>query len=67
MSLNAKVVDLMYNGKWMWPKTLTDAFDELLLIDTPELCQNKANKVIWRTNAGRHKDFSVSTVWNDMR
>nr|GEV20820.1 hypothetical protein [Tanacetum cinerariifolium] len=66
ISLNTKV-DIVENGRWKCPLVLTDEFDGLRAIDPPILNCDRTDKVLWRTNAGRHTNFSVSTIWNNIR
>nr|GFC94616.1 RNA-directed DNA polymerase, eukaryota, reverse transcriptase zinc-binding domain protein [Tanacetum cinerariifolium] len=42
-------------------------FDGLNAIKPPCLTEGKKDKVFWRTSSGRLTDFSVNTVWNDLR
>ncbi|GKC48645.1 RNA-directed DNA polymerase, eukaryota, reverse transcriptase zinc-binding domain protein [Tanacetum coccineum] len=52
---------------WKWPSVLSEEFDGINSIEPPLLIEGKKDKVLWRTKLGRYKDFSVSTVWNDIR
>ncbi|GKC63233.1 hypothetical protein Tco_1095831, partial [Tanacetum coccineum] len=65
--VNSKIADVIDMGRWIWPKTSTDMFDGLLKIDPPSLDSGKANKVMWKNNAGKNVDFAVSNVWHDIR
>ncbi|GJZ25328.1 RNA-directed DNA polymerase, eukaryota, reverse transcriptase zinc-binding domain protein [Tanacetum coccineum] len=67
LSLNCNVAEIIKDGMWDWPAILTDKYDGLLVIPPPCLISGKADKVVWRNNMGRHNDFSVSEVWNDIR
>ncbi|GJU79607.1 sucrose synthase [Tanacetum coccineum] len=52
---------------WDSPADLVCKFDALSVITPPCLIEGKADKVVWRNNMGRHKEFSASAVWNDIR
>ncbi|GKD20206.1 ty3-gypsy retrotransposon protein [Tanacetum coccineum] len=67
LSMDYKVADVIKNGMWECPSVLACKFDGLSAIQTPCLIEGKRDKVIWQNNMGRHKDFSVSEVWNDIR
>ncbi|GKD29332.1 hypothetical protein Tco_1240110 [Tanacetum coccineum] len=67
LSLGCKVADVIKNGMWDWPADLVCKFEALSVITPPCLIEGKADKVVWRNNMGRHKEFSVSAVWNDTR
>nr|GEX46926.1 hypothetical protein [Tanacetum cinerariifolium] len=67
LSLKAKVADVIDSGKCKWPKALCNEFDGLLCIDPPIICEDKSDKIMWRTNSGRHINFSVFSVWYDFR
>ncbi|GJU35720.1 RNA-directed DNA polymerase, eukaryota, reverse transcriptase zinc-binding domain protein, partial [Tanacetum coccineum] len=67
LSLDCNVANVIENGKWKWPSVLSEEFDGLNAIEPPLLIEGKKDKVFWRTKLGRYKDFSVSTVWNDIR
>ncbi|GKB44569.1 hypothetical protein Tco_0889511 [Tanacetum coccineum] len=67
LSMNSKIADVIDMGRWIWPKTLTDMFDGLLEIDPPSFDNGKANKVMWKKNAGKNVDFAISKVWHDIR
>ncbi|GJW95483.1 hypothetical protein Tco_0175155 [Tanacetum coccineum] len=63
----AKVDDVIECGKWKCLKTLCDEFDGLLCIDPPIICEDKSDKIMWRSNSGRHMNFKVSSMWYDLR
>ena len=44
-SMDSKVADVINNGDWSWPKTLTNEFDGLLQFDPPNILDDKADKV----------------------
>ncbi|GKE61037.1 hypothetical protein Tco_1511404 [Tanacetum coccineum] len=67
LTLNAKVSEVIVNGSWIWPDCLTSEFDGLFAIDPPIITCDKLDKVLWKTNYGMHMDFSVSTVYDDLR
>ncbi|GJT95515.1 sucrose synthase [Tanacetum coccineum] len=50
-----------------WRAHLVCKFDALFVITPPCLIEGKADKVVWRNNMGRHKEFYVSAIWNDIR
>ncbi|GKF10388.1 RNA-directed DNA polymerase, eukaryota, reverse transcriptase zinc-binding domain protein, partial [Tanacetum coccineum] len=52
---------------WDSPADLVCKFDALSVITPPCLIEGKADKVVWRNNMGRHKEFSAFSVWNDIR
>ncbi|GJW36359.1 RNA-directed DNA polymerase, eukaryota, reverse transcriptase zinc-binding domain protein [Tanacetum coccineum] len=58
LSLKTNVADVVDNGRWIWPKSLSDEFDGLTAIDPPTLINGKNDKILWKINSGRHKDFS---------
>ncbi|GJU09165.1 ABC transporter G family member 32 [Tanacetum coccineum] len=66
-SLDCKVADVIKNGMWDWRAHLVCKFDALFIITPPCLIEGKADKVVWRNNMGRHKEFYVSAIWNDIR
>ncbi|GJR76865.1 sucrose synthase, partial [Tanacetum coccineum] len=66
-SLDCKVADVIKNGMWDWRAHLVCKFDALFVITPPCLIEGKADKVVWRNNMGRHKEFYVSAIWNDIR
>ncbi|PWA46722.1 RNA-directed DNA polymerase, eukaryota, Reverse transcriptase zinc-binding domain protein [Artemisia annua] len=65
--MESKVADVIDNGDWAWPKVLSDEFDGLLQFDPPHIQHDKHDIVKWKTKTGRLKEFSVTTVWNDIR
>ncbi|GJX63483.1 sucrose synthase [Tanacetum coccineum] len=67
LSLDCKVADVIKNGMWDSPADLVCKFDALSVITPPCLIEGKADKVVWRNNMGRHKEFSAFAVWNDIR
>ncbi|GJU47765.1 putative reverse transcriptase domain-containing protein [Tanacetum coccineum] len=67
LSLKTKIGDVIDRGKWNWPKVLCDEFDGLLFINPPILSEDRIDKITWRTNFGKHKNFNVSTVWYALR
>nr|GEV95019.1 hypothetical protein [Tanacetum cinerariifolium] len=67
LSLKTKVVDVIDRGKWKWPKVSCDEFDGLLCINPFVLFEYRIDKIMWRTNSGRHKNFNVSPVWYALR
>ncbi|GKD25642.1 RNA-directed DNA polymerase, eukaryota, reverse transcriptase zinc-binding domain protein [Tanacetum coccineum] len=67
LPLSCKVADLINNGAWVWPEVLTNSFDALSIIPPPMLVQGKPDVVKWKSKNGGLYDFSVSTVWDDIR
>ncbi|GJS75796.1 putative reverse transcriptase domain-containing protein [Tanacetum coccineum] len=67
LSLDCKVANVIENGVWKWRRGLSMESDCLNAIEPPCLTEGKKDKVFWKTVSGRHKDFSVNTVWNDLR
>ncbi|GJU33654.1 hypothetical protein Tco_1182008 [Tanacetum coccineum] len=61
------VADILKNGEWEWPSHLACKFDGLSAIHPPCLVEGKPDKVVWRNYLGKHKYFSVSDVWNDIK
>ncbi|GKD80693.1 RNA-directed DNA polymerase, eukaryota, reverse transcriptase zinc-binding domain protein, partial [Tanacetum coccineum] len=64
---NSVFADVIKNGMWDWLADLVCKFDALSVTTPPCLIEGKADKVVWRNNMGRHKEFYVSAVWNDTR
>ncbi|GKB04431.1 RNA-directed DNA polymerase, eukaryota, reverse transcriptase zinc-binding domain protein [Tanacetum coccineum] len=67
LSLDCKVANVIVDGMWKWPYSLTMEFDGLNMIEPPCLSEVKKDKVLWRTLSRRLKDLSVNTVWHDLR
>nr|GEV39202.1 hypothetical protein [Tanacetum cinerariifolium] len=67
LSLDCKVADVIKNEMWDMPAALMCKFDALSVITPLYLIEGKADKVVWRNNMGRHKEFSASAIWNDIR
>ncbi|GKD81897.1 RNA-directed DNA polymerase, eukaryota, reverse transcriptase zinc-binding domain protein [Tanacetum coccineum] len=67
LSIDCKVADVIKNGMWEWPANIASKFDGLTVIFPPCLLEGKLDKVQWKNNKGRQKDFSVSEAWNDIR
>nr|GEU71745.1 hypothetical protein [Tanacetum cinerariifolium] len=67
LSLDCKVANVIDNGVWKWPRDLSMEFDGLNAIEPPCLTEGKKDKVFWKTGTGRLSDFSVNTIWNDLR
>ncbi|GKF28998.1 putative RNA-directed DNA polymerase, partial [Tanacetum coccineum] len=67
IAMKCKVADVIKNGEWDWPLELSSVFDALLIISPPCIIDGKKDKVVWKSNKGRHYDFSVSRVWEDIR
>ncbi|GKG62604.1 hypothetical protein Tco_0634377, partial [Tanacetum coccineum] len=61
-----KDADVVVNGNWAWPNSLTNEFNGLAIIDPPSITYGKPDKVLWKTDAGKHVIFSVSSVFDDL-
>nr|GEW84566.1 hypothetical protein [Tanacetum cinerariifolium] len=66
LSLNCKVIEIIKDEMWDWPAMLTNKYDGLSVIPPPCFIMGKYDKVGWRNNMGRHKEFFVLEVWNDI-
>nr|GEU82219.1 hypothetical protein [Tanacetum cinerariifolium] len=67
LSLGCKVADVIRNGSWEWPSSISNSFDVLSVIPPPVLVHDKFDVVRWKSRNGNLCDFSVSTVWDDIR
>nr|GFA60769.1 hypothetical protein [Tanacetum cinerariifolium] len=67
LSLGCKVADVIRNGAWEWPGSISNSFDALSVIPPPVLVHDKFDVVRWKSRNGNLCDFSVSTVWDDIR
>ncbi|GJX75384.1 RNA-directed DNA polymerase, eukaryota, reverse transcriptase zinc-binding domain protein [Tanacetum coccineum] len=61
------VADIIKNGEWDWPIELSQMFDALAIIPPPGLVDGMSDKIFWKSNKGRLLNFSVSSVWDDIR
>ncbi|GJY50957.1 RNA-directed DNA polymerase, eukaryota, reverse transcriptase zinc-binding domain protein [Tanacetum coccineum] len=64
---NAKVADLIYNGRWKWPLEWTNDYPDLLLIPIPSLNAQTNDKVLWVDANNKEVPFSTKVAWLSMR
>nr|GEZ41484.1 hypothetical protein [Tanacetum cinerariifolium] len=67
LSLNVMVADVIQKGIWNWPVNISNCFDALNVISPPCLTDGKPDKVVWISSKGQSLNFSVSSVWNDIK
>nr|GEU87602.1 hypothetical protein [Tanacetum cinerariifolium] len=67
LSLGCNVADVIRNGAWVWPCSISNSFDALSVIPPPVLLHDKSDVVRWKSLKGKLCDFSVATVWDDIR
>nr|GFB24883.1 hypothetical protein [Tanacetum cinerariifolium] len=67
LSLGCKVADVIRNGAWEWPGSISNSFDVLSVIPPPVLVHDKFDVVRWKSRNGNLCNFSISTVWDDIR
>ncbi|GJV51597.1 RNA-directed DNA polymerase, eukaryota, reverse transcriptase zinc-binding domain protein [Tanacetum coccineum] len=57
VSFGIKVVKMMHNGKWLWPRDYIGKFYELKHIPASMITDNR-DKEVWKTNNGNCPDFT---------
>ncbi|GJV03160.1 RNA-directed DNA polymerase, eukaryota, reverse transcriptase zinc-binding domain protein [Tanacetum coccineum] len=62
----AKVADIVYNGKWKIPNTWLSKYHVLQNMPAPKLKQRCNDTFSWVENDGRRCRFSVKNTWNIM-
>ncbi|GJV03161.1 RNA-directed DNA polymerase, eukaryota, reverse transcriptase zinc-binding domain protein, partial [Tanacetum coccineum] len=62
----AKVADIVYNGKWKIPNTWLSKYHVLQNMHAPKLKQRCNDTFSWVENDGRRCRFSVKNTWNIM-
>nr|GEU79886.1 RNA-directed DNA polymerase, eukaryota, reverse transcriptase zinc-binding domain protein [Tanacetum cinerariifolium] len=59
LPIDIKVADMIHNQRWVWPNEWTIEFSELVNILVPDIDNDKDDKVVWVTNAGKKVNFST--------
>nr|GEW50681.1 hypothetical protein [Tanacetum cinerariifolium] len=67
LKVQFSLVMLGKNGAWVWPCSISNSFDAFFVIPPPVLMHDKSDVVRWKSLNGKLCDFSVSTVWDDIR
>lgn len=63
---NCSVAEAVKEGVWNWPIEWFQKYPVLNIIQVPMLNASKRDKMVWKTNDGKHVNFSTSGVWKDM-
>ncbi|GJT10088.1 zinc finger, CCHC-type containing protein [Tanacetum coccineum] len=64
---DAKVVDMVNDGQWVWPDGWKEIYPILRNLDRTVNLTNKEDKVLWITNAGHKLCFTTKQAWEDLR
>ncbi|GJW44645.1 hypothetical protein Tco_0073444 [Tanacetum coccineum] len=62
----SKVKDIIYNGSWNWPVVLIEKYPFLATCSVP-IVNGSPDAIVWHSNMGDFKPFSVSQVWSSIR
>ncbi|GJX13339.1 probable L-cysteine desulfhydrase, chloroplastic [Tanacetum coccineum] len=62
-----KVVDLVLEDRWQWPRGSKNRFKEVLNIQVPKLINDVDDKTIWVNKKGKEKVFNVKEVWKGIK
>ncbi|GJZ56882.1 reverse transcriptase zinc-binding domain-containing protein [Tanacetum coccineum] len=62
----SRVKDVVHNGTWNWPIFLLEKYPFLDACTTP-IVDGSMDNLVWRTNLGVSKEFSVNQVWYSIR
>ncbi|GJV38022.1 hypothetical protein Tco_1410499 [Tanacetum coccineum] len=62
----SRVKDVVHNGTWNWPIFLLEKYPFLDACTAP-IVDGSMDKLVWRTNLGVSKEFSVNQVWSSIR
>lgn len=65
LKFKSVVSDVFIDGVWMWPMDLFLKYGSVLSSFFPVLVSGMGDKVKWRDNHGRFKDFDDTVVWED--
>ncbi|GJV42097.1 reverse transcriptase zinc-binding domain-containing protein [Tanacetum coccineum] len=63
----SKVCDLIVNDQFAWPQEWLSKYPSLLSVNVPNLSVGVPDSLVWKNGFGIVKQFSVQTVWNDIR
>ncbi|GJV70936.1 hypothetical protein Tco_1490931 [Tanacetum coccineum] len=63
----SKVCDLIVNDQFAWPQEWLSKYPSLLSVNVPNLSVGVPDLLVWKNGFGIVKQFSVQTVWNDIR
>ncbi|GKA99346.1 RNA-directed DNA polymerase, eukaryota, reverse transcriptase zinc-binding domain protein [Tanacetum coccineum] len=64
---NAKIVDMVQNGRWNWPDTWIKDHSVLLKIQVPSLNDQVKDKAVWVGRDNKEVKFSTKVVWLSLR
>ncbi|GJU96160.1 reverse transcriptase domain, reverse transcriptase zinc-binding domain protein, partial [Tanacetum coccineum] len=62
-----KVSDMIDNSGWMWPNDWYGKFPMITSLNVPTISTGSDDKIVWKDFNGKIKDFSVISVYHDLR
>ncbi|GJT39899.1 hypothetical protein Tco_0939764 [Tanacetum coccineum] len=65
--LSSKVMDVLVDGSWTCPVDWYLKYPMLASIPNPTLIPNSIDRLIWKSLDGMDKEFSVASVWDNIR
>ncbi|XP_035835763.1 uncharacterized protein LOC118484007 [Helianthus annuus] len=65
--LYSKVLDIVENDSWLWPRAWLDLFPVLINIQPPIIQAHVEDSFVWRHHDGVEFDHAASIVWDTLR
>ncbi|GKB89583.1 RNA-directed DNA polymerase, eukaryota, reverse transcriptase zinc-binding domain protein, partial [Tanacetum coccineum] len=62
-----KVSDMVDNVGWKWPNDWYEKFPMITSLNVPNITAGIDDKLVWKNNNGMIIEFSVSSVYHDLR
>ncbi|GJS26786.1 RNA-directed DNA polymerase, eukaryota, reverse transcriptase zinc-binding domain protein [Tanacetum coccineum] len=67
IAIDAKVVDIISNGRWNWPEGWVEDFPKLNQIPIPVINNGVKDKAIWVNSENKELNFSTKIAWISLR